>query len=215
VEECNRFLERERNAAVATEENDPVDSGNENNAESEAELLVESFKSARWETLGLYQYEDYRFYPANVTFFDNLKVKKIFYQQPYRAVDMSVNAKVLSGSGDGKYGIIFAHNTAIASKFQNFYLFTIDNGGHFALQKVVGTYVKTIVSEVMKPGIIGSSGEVYLRLKAFNSYILMYANGELLKMVSVDEQVSGGVGLYVDPKLSIEFSRLKISPAEN
>jgi protein phosphatase len=215
VKECSQLIEREKSAVLRTHEDNPSDTGNESSASPEVDLLVESFNSARWEPLGLYQYEDYRLQPENVIFFDNLKVKKVFCQRPYETVDMSVNAKVLSGSGNGKYGIIFAHNAVNTPKYQNFYLFTIDNAGHFALHKVAGTQVQTIVSEVIKPGIIGSSGQVYLRLKAFNNVVLMYANGELLKMVTIAEQVKGEVGLYVDPKLSVEFSRIKVSPAEN
>jgi tetratricopeptide (TPR) repeat protein len=214
IRECNRFLKRKKSAALATGKSDETDSGNEKNAPPRAELLVEEFNSSRWQTLGLYEHEDYRLQPANLTFFNNLKVKKFFYRQQYEAVEMSVMAKALSVGNNARYGVIFAHNTENTPEYQNFYLFTIDNAEHFALQKVVGTHVKTIISEVIKPGIIGSSGQVYLRLKALDNFVLLYANGELLKMVSIDESVKGGVGLYVDPKLRVEFSKIKISPAE-
>jgi len=124
-------------------------------------------------------------------------------------------AKVFPASGDGKYGIIFAHNMDNNPAYQNFYLFTIENNEYFALQKVRGSQVETVVSEPVKPGIIGTSGDLYLRVKAFNNFALLYANGELLKMVSIDEPVKGGIGLYAGPKIRVEFSQIKAAPAEH
>jgi len=173
---------------------------------------VAAFESSQWQAFGLYEHDDFRILPSTVTFFDNLRIKKLFYQQSYDGVEVAVVASLLSGAGEGKFGIILGHNTEQSPQSQNFYLFTIDKTEHFTLQKIGRAGIKTLVNEIVKPGIISNFSKVHLRVKSLNNFILMYANGELLKIASVDEPVKGGVGLYSDPHISVEFSQLQISP---
>ena len=89
----------------------------------------------------------------------------------------------------------------------------MDNNGNYALQQVSERAVKILVSDQIQPGIVQDFGKVHLKVKFIGNLILLYANGELLKMSPVKGNQSGGVGLYVDPKLQVEFSDFKVSPA--
>lgn len=214
IEECERNLELEK-AAEMIRNKIPEDLESRENEITEPPVAtVNAFESSQWQAFGLYEHDDYRIQPSAVTFFDNLRIKKLFYQQNYDGVEVAVVASVLSGSGEGKFGIILGHEPEFGLKPQNFYLFTIDRTEHFTLQKIDQPEVKTLVTEVIKPGIISNFSQVHLRVKSLNNFILMYANGELLKIVSVGEPVKGGVGLYSDPRISVTFSQLQISPVE-
>lgn len=129
-------------------------------------------------------------------------------------MEAEASAKVLSASGGGRYGIIFGHDAEAPSSAKNFYIFLIDQEGQFILQHIAADKVKTLVSDPIKPGILSASRAVHLKVKSVDNNILLYANGELLKMVSLPQPAIGGVGMYVDPRMSVEFSRFKISPAQ-
>lgn len=214
IAECERNLELEK-AAEMIRNTIPKDLESRENEPAESpKVTVDMFESSQWQAFGLYEHNDFRILPSTVTFFDNLKIKKLFYQQSFEGVELAVVASVLSGSGEGKFGIILGHKPGQNLQPKNFYLFTIDKTEHFTLQKINQPGVETLVTEVIKPGIISNFSKIYLRVKCLNNFILMYANGELLKIVSVGEPIKGGVGLYSDPHLSVEFSQLQISPVE-
>lgn len=174
--------------------------------------VLEGFDHSQWKASGLYENDDFRIKQSELLFRDNLRIKKIFLQQQYQDMEMEVIAKVLSGSGAQRFGIILGHNWDDGAPEQNFYLFTVSLEGSFAFQKVTQAGVQTLISEAIKPGILGHTGQAHLRVKSLDGFILMYANGELLKMAPIGQPVKGGIGLYADPKISVEFSRLKISP---
>lgn len=177
-------------------------------------IIVDGIQRARWEMPGLYETEDYRIGVGYITFFDNLRIKKAFHQGTYQGLEVEASAKVLSASEEGRYGIIFGHDTETSSSAKNFYIFLIDLAGQFILQQVIADKVKTLVADPIKPGILNANRAVHLKVKSFDNNILLYANGELLKMISLSQPISGGVGMYVDPRMSVEFSRFKISPAQ-
>jgi len=176
--------------------------------------IVDGIQRAQWEMPGLYETEDYRLGVGYITFFDNLRIKKAFHQGSYLGLEAEASAKVLSASGGGRYGIIFGHDAEAPSSAKNFYIFLIDQEGQFILQHIAADKVKTLVSDPIKPGILSASRAVHLKVKSVDNNILLYANGELLKMVSLPQPAIGGVGMYVDPRMSVEFSRFKISPAQ-
>lgn len=186
----------------------PADSGDL------ALTLVDGIQRAQWDMPGLYETEDYRLGVGYITFVDNLRIKKAFHRGSYQGLEVETSAKVLSASGSGRYGIIFGTDAEASSGSTNFYLFLIDEGGQFILQYIAADKVKTLVSDPIKPGILNASHVVHLKVKSFENNLLLYANGELLKMVSLAEPVAGGVGIYVDPRMSVEFSRFKIAPAQ-
>lgn len=214
IAECERNLELEKTAEMIRTKIPENLESREKGTPASPLSTVDAFESSQWQAFGLYEHNDYRILPSTVTFFDNLKIKKLFYQQSYNGVEVAVVASLLSGAGEGKFGIILGHEVRQSLQPQNFYLFTIDKTEHFTLQKVDRAGVKTLVDEVIKPGIISNFNRVHLRVKCLNNFILMYANGELLKIASVNEPVRGGVGLYSNPHISVEFSQLQISPVE-
>lgn len=214
IAECERNLELEK-AAEMIRKTIPDDLKSRGYDTAELPIVtVDMFESSRWQAFGLYEHSDFRILPSTVTFFDNLKIKKLFYQQSFEGVELAVVASVLSGSGEGKFGIILGHKPGQILQPKNFYLFTIDRTEHFTLQKINQPEAKTLVAEVVKPGIISNFSKIHLRVKCLNNFILLYANGELLKIVSVDEPVQGGIGLYSDPHISVEFSQIQIAPLE-
>ncbi len=176
--------------------------------------IIDGIQRAQWEMPGLYETEDYRLGVGYINFFDNLRIKKAFHQGYYQELEVETSAKVLSASGGGRYGIIFGHNGDASPGAKNFYIFLIDQEGQFILQHIAADKVKTLVSDPIKPGILSASRVVHLKVKNFDNNILLYANGELLKMVTLAQPAVGGVGMYVDPRMNVEFSRFKISPAQ-
>ncbi|MCB0293158.1 MAG: hypothetical protein KDH97_23085, partial [Calditrichaeota bacterium] len=83
----------------------------------------------------------------------------------------------------------------------------------YTLEEVTARSVNMLASEYIRPDVLRSYDQVQLKVKSFGKLILLYANGELLKMVPVERPRGGGVGLYADPKLRVVFSGLKIAPA--
>ena len=210
---CQQNLDATRAIRVEDREDPGRSAVSENQGHAEpAYPAVEGFNRAQWQAIGLYENDDFRIKETELVFRDNLRIKKIFLQQPYQDMEMEVFARVLSGSGTQRFGIILGHHVGDGMPERGFYLFTVDLGGYFSLQKVLQAGVQTLISEAIKPGILGQTGQVQLRVKTLNGFILMYANGELLKMAPIGQPVKGGIGLYADPKISVEFSRLKISP---
>lgn len=185
-----------------------------NDSEDFSLNIVDGIQRAQWEMPGLYEMEDYRLGVGYITFFDNLRIKKAFHQGSYQGLEVEASAKVLSASGGGRYGIIFGHDGETSSSAKNFYIFLIDQEGQFILQHIAADKVKTLVSDPIKPGILSASRVVHLKVKSFDNNILLYANGELLKMVTLAQPAAGGVGMYVDPRMNVEFSRFKIAPAQ-
>lgn len=167
---------------------------------------------SQWNILGLDEAEDFRFSGNTLQFFENIRIKKAFHQEIYEGVEIEVLADVY-GPKKGKYGIIFGHETAGVQPYKNFFLFSIDGNGRYTLEEVTSRSVNMLASEYIRPDVLRSYDQVQLKVKSFGKLILLYANGELLKMVPVDRPRGGGVGLYADPKLRVVFSGLKISPA--
>lgn len=170
-------------------------------------------ETSQWNILGLDEFEDFNVKQGVLTFSDNIRIKKAFHQEAYDGVEVEVLANALSGSRNGKYGIIFGHNMEAANPYKNFYLFSVDNNGNYALQEVTERSVRILVAEQIQPGILRDYGAIHLKVKYIGNLILLYANGELLKMTPTKRMQTGGVGLYVDPKLKVEFSDFKASPA--
>ncbi len=174
---------------------------------------VYGFGKSQWDLIGLDEFQDYNIQNSSLAFSNNIRIKKAFHQGTFEGVEVEVLANVTSGSRNGKYGIIFGHNKQALTPFKNFFLFSMDNNGNYALQQVSERAVKILVSDQIQPGIVQDFGKVHLKVKFIGNLILLYANGELLKMSPVKGNQSGGVGLYVDPKLQVEFSDFKVSPA--
>ncbi len=177
--------------------------------------VIRGITPAQWHLAGLDAENDFRLMQDKLIFVDNLRIKKAFHREIYDGVEVEVQARRLRGSLNGKYGIIIGHNLNAAAKPANFMLFTVDSNGHFSLQYISPRSVKILVSEPIKPGIVGNFDQIHLKVKSYGKMIFLYANGVLLKMQSVEIPLTGGVGLYVDPKMRVEFSGFAVLPIEN
>jgi serine/threonine protein phosphatase PrpC len=175
-------------------------------------LNIVGFARDQWFFSGLNEKEDYVITPRSLAFVDNLRIKKIFHKIKYDAVEVEVQTRRLRGSRNGKYGIIFGHYLDDDAPGEAFFLYSVDSNGNFSVQQVTRHSVKILVSEPIKPGIIGNYDQIHLRVKSLGKLVLLYANGVLLKMLPLAVEQSGGVGLYTDPKMQVEFTDFRIQP---
>ena len=184
------------------------------NPESALQTLnVIGFAENQWNLAGLVENEDIRFSVQSLVILENLRIKKVFHQNKYQGVEVEVQTRRLKGSRNGKYGLIFGHDLSNDAPGERFFLFTVDSNGNYSLQRVTKHSVKILVSEPIKAGIIGNYDQIQLKVKSFGKLILLYANGVLLKMLPLNVEQSGGVGLYADPKMQVEFSGFRILPS--
>lgn len=174
-------------------------------------LLANGFSPRQWAMPGLDQGVDYEFQHNNLTFYDNIRIKKAFERQVFDSIEVQVQAKTLAGNPSGRYGIIFGHQPNVGSRFKSFFLFAIDNRARYALQHVTPNRVQILVSGQIDPGIQGGYDVVQIKVKCIGKWIFLYVNGQTINMVDVKQPVRGGVGLYVDPKLRVEFSQFKVT----
>jgi|GEM_PF-5339688 len=174
------------------------------------EQILPTFLSLRnWKTPGLYRGDDFHLVENSMVFENNIRIKKAFGIDAYGNVEILVNARRTGGLGNGKYGIIFGHN--ISDPFQSFYLFTIDKDSQYALERISRNSINKITNGSVPVGVKQSNSPTQLKIKCIDKTILLYANGELLTMVT-DKTVRGGIGLYADPNMQVEFSGLSAEP---
>lgn len=214
---CNRMLKSKKALAVRSKESRDYrlaksESPPNANRSSVAYQAIQGISPAHWNMLGLDEGADYQIFSNNVNFSDNIRTKKAFHYQMYEGVEVEA-AVTAQGLKKGRYGIIFGHETAGKQPYRHFYLFFVNGNGQYALVEVNDRQVNKLVSENIRPDFFAQHDKVYLKVKYFGKLILLYANGELLKMVPVDRPRKGGVGLYADPKLNVEFSNFKVAPA--
>ncbi len=174
-------------------------------------VLANGFSPAQWALPGLDLRLDYEFQHNNLIFYDNIRIKKAFQRQMFDSIEVQVQAKTLAGNPSGRYGIIFGHHLRGGNRFKSFFLFTIDNRARYALQQVTPNRVRILVSGQIDPGIQGGYDVVQLKVKCIGKWIFLYVNGQTINMVDMKQPVQGGVGLYVDPKLRVEFSQFKVT----
>ncbi len=177
-------------------------------------VLADGFSPNQWALPGLDRQVDYEFRHNNLIFYDNIRIKKAFQNQVFDSIEVQVQAKTLLGNPSGRYGIIFGHQLNGGNRFRKFFLFTIDNRARYALQQVTPTRVRILVSGQIDPGIQGGYDVVQLKVKCIGKLIFLYVNGQAITIFDAKQPVQGGVGLYVDPKLSIEFSQFKVTPPD-
>ncbi|RMH87093.1 MAG: hypothetical protein D6681_15805 [Calditrichaeota bacterium] len=163
-----------------------------------------------WALPGLILNEDYRIRSDGLLFYETLPIKKAFYRRALGNIEVEVEGTVLLGQEFGNYGIIFGH-ALDEEPYRNFYLFSVD-GSHYALQEVSPRHVKYLVSGRLHQNRKQSSGPIVLKVKVLDKLVLLYANGQLLKMLTLERPLHSGIGLYADPKMRVEFSRLRIHP---
>lgn len=214
---CDRMIARERSRAarngarqMSREASKKMVS--EASQSSLRQKDIEGIYHSHWSVMSLKENEDFRILNKNITFKDNLMVKKAFHYEIYDGVEVEAVADV-QGPKKGKFGIIFGHETTGTQPYKNFLLFYVNGYGEYSLVEVRGRNVRTLVVENIRPDIFNHYDKVHLKVKSFGKLILLYANGELLKMIPVNRARKGGVGLYSDPKINVEFSNFKISPA--
>ncbi|MGH1366099.1 MAG: protein phosphatase 2C domain-containing protein [Calditrichia bacterium] len=173
------------------------------------ELLPTYLSMRNWKTPGLYRGDDFFIQNNTMIFENNIRIKKAFGIDAYGNAEIVVNAKRVGGLGNGKYGIIFGHD--ISDPFDNFYLFTIDKDSRFALQRISRKSIKTIASGEIPVSLNQNLTPAQLKIKCIDKTILLYVNGHLLTMVT-DKNVRGGIGLYADPNMRVEFAGLTAEP---
>ncbi|MEL6824106.1 MAG: hypothetical protein AAFP70_20300, partial [Calditrichota bacterium] len=174
------------------------------------EQILPTYLSLRnWKTPGLYRGDDFHLVQNSMVFENNIRIKKAFGIDAYGNVEIIVQAKRTGGLGNGKYGIIFGHN--ISDPFHSFYLFTVDKDSKYALERISRKSISKITSGSIPVGIKQNNLPTQLKIKCIDKTILLYANGDLLTMVT-DKTVRGGIGLYADPNMQVEFSELSAEP---
>lgn len=174
------------------------------------EQILPTYLSLRnWKTPGLYRGDDFQLVQNSMVFENNIRIKKAFGIDTYGNVEIVVQAKRTGGLGNGKYGIIFGHN--ISDPFHSFYLFTIDKDSQYTLERISRKSIKKITSGSIPVGIKQNDVPTQLKIKCIDKTILLYANGDLLTMVT-DKTVRGGIGLYSGPNMRVEFSGLSAEP---
>lgn len=173
-------------------------------------ILASGLSPTQWVMPGLDNRLDYEFYQNSIIFYDNIRIKKAFHQLMFDSVEVQVQARVLSRNASGRYGLIFGHREGAGSRYRNFFLFTIDTHARYALQHVTTKHVRILVSGQIDPGIQGGYDVMQLKVKYIGKWIFLYVNGQTVNMIDMQEPVRGGVGLYVDPKLRVEFSQFRV-----
>ncbi len=200
------------NIAIPSQANPPVQKASMQLPQTPAAKAVSGLIDTQWLLPGLEAFNDYQINANAITFFENIRIKKAFHREMYDGVEVEVQARWLGGNQNGKFGIIFGHDLQNGIKPNSFMLFTVDRNGNYSLQRVSQRSVRILVADQIKPGIIGNFNQIHLKVKSFGKLTLLYANGVLLKMVPNEWGQHGGVGLYVDPKLRMEFSHFRILP---
>lgn len=176
---------------------------------------VRGIRQSQWKLVGLDEYQDFQIQRQNITFFNNIRIKKAFHKEVYDSVDVHVRAEVFSGRSTSKFGIIFGHQPNSVNPTKDFYLFSVNGDGEYTLQRISSRKIQFLDRGKIPPNTQDSYNTAGLQVKCMGNLVLLYANNELLKMVTLPEPLTEtGVGLYADPRLEIEFSNFVVSPAQ-
>ncbi|RMF57989.1 MAG: hypothetical protein D6748_09945 [Calditrichaeota bacterium] len=176
-------------------------------------LLTRGFQPTLWRLPGLDERLDYEFRGDTLIFYDNIRIKKAFFAQTFDSVEVEVHARLLLNLTMGSYGIIFGHQPYPRQNYRHFYLFSIQPDSRYELQQVTPDGVRVLVSGQIAPGVQGGYKVTQLKVKTIGKLVVLYVNGITLYIKELDQVVKGGVGLYVDPKLRVQFTNFKILPS--
>lgn len=173
---------------------------------------IESSPEPLWRMPGLDVGKDYRMpQPNSLQLEKNIRVKKVFQTRKYRSAEIETRATVHSGSADKKYGIIFGHQLNEEGNPVSFYLFALEPGDEYTLQRVTPQGVEFLDAGRL-PDDVDHRKEVGFRLKWDQNIIVYWINGICLKIYEADESIEGGVGFYGDGNMQVEFNDIVITP---
>ncbi len=142
------------------------------------------------------------------------------YLFPYRlagtfpsSVLIEVDARLVQGSKNRRFGVVFGANETGESPFSDYYgFFVTADGWYGVLRMSQGAWTPLVSvnrSDVIKPGI----GLIHrLRVEARGRSIAYSVNDTLLGTVDTDREVGGGIGFFVDyAGMVVAFDNLRIS----
>ncbi|MFQ5825606.1 MAG: protein phosphatase 2C domain-containing protein [bacterium] len=224
----NRISESEKklqtipssNTLIVAEKKNKVSYDNSTNNQV---MSTNSLKSARldikkrkqtyeWNFLHLAE-EDHEVKNGKIIFLDSPNRKKVLYRSELANFSIQVQAKVINSNFKGRYGIILGYKTMDEEPYETFYLFSVFRQKQFLLQKYSNFKKELIISIPTRVDQINDDRSVQLKVKCQGPYIILYANQRRLYVCYGYENIKGRVGLYADPNLRVEFSKIEISKA--
>lgn len=137
-----------------------------------------------------------------------------YYDNPFEDLEVSIEAKQISGAEDADYGLIFRKVDE-----SNYYMFTINEEyQEFVLSKVIDDEMTDLMDDWGFSEAISSTTANTIKVTAIGSQITMYINGEQVYSLQ-DSSITGaggdvGVVVYLydlDDTALIEFDNLRIT----
>jgi hypothetical protein len=136
-----------------------------------------------------------------------------YYGNPYQDLEVSIEGKLLSGSEDSDYGLIFRKVDE-----SNYYMFTINEEyQEFILSKVIDDEMTDLMDDWEQSEAISATTANTLKVRVIGNQITLFINGEQVYSME-DDSISeaGDVGFVVylydlDDTALIEFDNLRVS----
>ncbi|MFQ5866172.1 MAG: tetratricopeptide repeat protein [bacterium] len=174
--------------------------------------ILRGLQSDEWNLQHLTK-RDYEAKQDRIIFLDSPNIKKVLYRNALADFNMRANAEVSGNSLKGRYGIIVGYKTYDESPYETFYLFSVSGQKQLLLQKYSNFRKELIFSIPAEADSLNNLRNIEFGVKCQGPYMILYANGKRLRVCYGYETIKGRVGLYADPNIHVEFSKVEISKA--